>query len=138
MKLNGASPNKLINEVEVSNDNIWQKKLLKTIEENYKRAPFFREVFPIIEKIIENDEKNLAKYLEFSIKEICKYLDIKTELILSSNLKKDNSLKGKDKVIAICKAKFLVNEKGEVQNITIVQSHKKLGFDDAVISALKK
>ena len=38
----------------------------------------------------------------------------------------------------IVKAKFLVNEKGEVQNITIVQSHKKLGFDDAVISALKK
>lgn len=103
VKLNGASPNKLINEVEVSNDNIWQKKLLKTIEENYKKAPFFKEVFPIIEKIIENDEKNLAKYLEFSIKEICKYLDIKTELMLSSNLEKDNSLKGKDKVIAICK-----------------------------------
>ena len=38
----------------------------------------------------------------------------------------------------IVKAKFLVNEKGEVQNITIVQSHKKLGFDDAVMSALKK
>ena len=103
VKLNGASPNKLINEVEISNDNIWQKKLLKTVEENYKKAPFFKEVFPIIEKIIENDEKNLAKYLEFSIKEICKYLDIKTELILSSDLKKDNSLKGKDKVIAICK-----------------------------------
>lgn len=38
----------------------------------------------------------------------------------------------------IVKAKFLVDEKGEVQNITIVQSHKKLGFDDSVISALKK
>ena len=38
----------------------------------------------------------------------------------------------------VVKAKFLVDEKGEVQNITIVQSHKKLGFDDAVISALKK
>ena len=38
----------------------------------------------------------------------------------------------------IVKAKFLVDEKGEVQNITIVQSHKKLGFDDAVTSALKK
>lgn len=103
VKLNGASPNKLINEVEVSNDNIWQKKLLKTIEENYKKAPFFKEVFSVIDKIIENDEKNLAKYLEFSIKEICKYLDIKTELILSSNLEKNNSLKGKDKVITICK-----------------------------------
>ena len=46
VKLNGASPNKLINEVEVSNDNIWQKKLLKTIEENYKKAPFLKKFFP--------------------------------------------------------------------------------------------
>lgn len=38
----------------------------------------------------------------------------------------------------IVKAKFMVNENGEVENIFIVQSHKKLGFDDAVISALKK
>lgn len=46
------------------------------------------------------------------------------------------TIKYKNRVVV--KAKFLVDEKGEVQNITIVQSHKRLGFDDAVISALKK
>ena len=45
VKLNGASPNKLINEVEVSLDEVYQKKLLKTIEENYKKAPFFMKFF---------------------------------------------------------------------------------------------
>ena len=103
IKLNSASPNKLINEVEVSLDKIYQKKLLKTIEENYKKAPFFNETYPIIKSIIEKEEKNLAKYLEYSIKKICFYLDIKTELLISSNLEKNNSLKGKDKVIEICK-----------------------------------
>lgn len=103
VKLNGASPNKLINEVEVSLDEVYQKKLLKTIEENYKKAPFFYKIFPVIQRIVENKEINLAKYLEYSIREICSYLDIKTELIISSNLEKNNSLKGKDKVIEICK-----------------------------------
>ena len=50
--------------------------------------------------------------------------------------KQAETIKYKNRVVV--KAKFLVDEKGEVQNITIVQSHKKLGFDDAVISALKK
>lgn len=103
VKLNGASPNKLINEIEVSLDKIYQKKLLKTVEENYKKAPFFNEVFLVVQKIVENEEINLAKYLENSIKEVCSYLDIKTELLISSDLEKNNSLKGKDKVIEICK-----------------------------------
>lgn len=103
VKLNGASQNKLINEVEVSLDEVYQKKLLKTVEENYKKAPFFTEVFPLIQRIVENKETNLAKYLEYSIREICSYLDIKTELLISSNLEKNNFLKGKDKVIEICK-----------------------------------
>lgn len=50
--------------------------------------------------------------------------------------KQAETIKYKKRVVV--KAKFLVDEKGEVQNITIVQSHKKLGFDGAVISALKK
>lgn len=103
IKLNGASSNKLINEIEVSTDKIYKKKMLKTVEEGYKKAPFFNIVFPIIEEIIENDEKNLAKYLKYSIEKICNYLEIKTELFMSSELEKDNSLKGKDKVINICK-----------------------------------
>lgn len=103
LKLNAASPNKLINEIEISDDKIYKKKMLKTVEESYKKAPFFNIIFPIIEEIIGNDEKNLAKYLKYSIEKICNYLEIKTELLLSSELKKDNSLRGKDKVISICK-----------------------------------
>lgn len=103
IKLNGASPNKLINEIEIGLSLKDRKKLLKSVEENYKKAPFFKEVFPVIEKIINNEEKNLAKFIEFSLKEICNYLGITTELIVSSTLKKNNSLKAQDKVIEICK-----------------------------------
>lgn len=103
LKMNGASPNKLINELEAAGDAIYNKKLLKTIEACYSKAPYYLDVFFIIEKIINNEEKNLAKYLEFSIRTISEYLSINTEIIVSSTINKNNNLRGQAKVIEICK-----------------------------------
>lgn len=103
LKMKGASTNKLINEVEVADDKVYNKKLLKTIEACYCKSPYYSVVFLIIEKIINNEEKNLAKYLEFSIRQISKYLSINTEIIVSSTINKNNNLRGQDKVIEICK-----------------------------------
>jgi hypothetical protein len=103
LKMNGASSNKLINQIEVSSDRLYIKKLLKTIAENYKKAPYFLDVYHVIENILNQDEKNLARYLEYSIQKICKYLSIDTELVVSSSVSKNNALKGQDKVIEICK-----------------------------------
>ncbi|MBN1037798.1 hypothetical protein DVW12_03625 [Clostridium botulinum] len=103
MQMNGASPNKLINEVEVSGNQVYNRKLLKSIESCYKKAPYYSSIFPIIENIITQDEKNLAKYLEYSIRKVCEYLSIDTEVIISSKINKNNDLKGQDKVIEICK-----------------------------------
>ena len=103
LKMKGASPNKLINEVFVAKDEIYNRKLLRTIEYCYKKAPYYGDVFPVIEDIIMNEERNMAVYLEYSIRQICKYLSINTELIISSSINKNNSLKGQDKIIEICK-----------------------------------
>ena len=45
----------------------------------------------------------LKIYLNTFIEEICNYLDIETEVIVSSSVDIDHRLKGQDKVIAICK-----------------------------------
>ena len=99
-----ASPNKLINQICVNTDERVQKKLFKTISEYYSKAPFYAQVKPILEKIIFSQEPNLAKYLFESIKAVATYLQIHTELMLSSQIAKDNSLKGYKKVIEISKA----------------------------------
>jgi hypothetical protein len=104
LQLHNASQNKLINEVEVQEGNsVYNKKLLKTLETCYKKAPHYDDVFPVIESIIKLDEKNLARYLEFSIRRVSEYLSIDTELIVSSTITKNNDLRGQDKVIEICK-----------------------------------
>ena len=100
--LKGASPNKLINEVEVNNEDVLIQKNLRMLEGAYKKAPYFEDVYKLMEDILKCGKDNLAEYLAYSIKKICEYLDINTELIISSQMNKDNSLKGKEKVVAIC------------------------------------
>ncbi len=103
LQMHNASPNKLINEVEVLGDPVYNKKLLKTLEGCYKNATYYADAFPVIENVITQDEKNLANYLEFAIRKVCEYLSIDTELIVSSTINKNNDLRGQDKVIEICK-----------------------------------
>ncbi len=98
--LSGASPNKLINEIAVEDN---QTKLIRTIELNYKKAPMYQQVFPLFLHIMEHSDKNLAKFIGNSIVEISKYLSIQTEFIYSSTLDKDNTLRAQDKVLDICK-----------------------------------
>lgn len=101
--LQKASQNKLISETVLAQTDSDKDKLLKTIELAYKKAPYFDKTFELIEKIMSNETSSLAEFLSFSIKEVCLYLGIKTELILSSEIEKDNSLKAEKKIIEICK-----------------------------------
>ena len=98
----GASSNKLINEVEVNTNKTLMEKNLKTIYSAYGKAPYYNEVYPLIEKILLNEEKDIAKFIKYSFEIICEYLDIKTEFVMSSELKKNNELKAQDKVLHIC------------------------------------
>lgn len=103
IQLHNASQNKLINEIEVSENYVYKGKLLKTLCHCYKKAPFFGDVFPIIESVINHKERNLAKFLEFSIRQVCEYLSINTNMEISSNIDKKNELRAQEKVIDICK-----------------------------------
>ena len=104
LKLQNASQNKLINSIEILDDYEYNcQKIITSIDINYKKAPYYAEVAELLKDIIDYKEKNLAKYLEHSIRSICGHLAIKTEIIVSSEISKDNMLKGQDKIIEICK-----------------------------------
>lgn len=112
LELLGASQNKLINEIEIG---INGGKILKTIEMAYKKAPFFKNVFPVIEEILNQEEKNLAKFIGYSLIKISKFLGIDKKFIYSSGIEKNYTLKGQDKIIDICKrlnAKIYINPIG--------------------------
>jgi hypothetical protein len=101
--LQEVSQNKSINQINIEENTNWKKNILKTITLSYKKAPYFVQVFPIIEKIIALEEKNLAKFITYSLIEICNFLSIETTILISSSIEKNNDLKGQDKIIEICK-----------------------------------
>lgn len=98
--LKGASPNKRFNEIEIGDD---FGKLMKTLRINYSKAPCFQETMALMERIVAFPDKNLSRFILNSFREIADFLDIRTELLPSSGLEKDNSLKGADKVLHICR-----------------------------------
>ena len=103
LALNGASSFKLINETHIVDSAESRNKVISYIKNAYRKAPYFKEVFPMIEAIINYPETNIALLLENHFRVIADYLKIDTEILVSSEIEKDCSLKGQDKVLDICK-----------------------------------
>lgn len=80
-----------------------KQKILRKIKECYRKAPNFQEAFAITEDILSFNSTNLFEFVFNSIKVVCNYLEIGTELVVSSTININHSLKSAEKVIAICK-----------------------------------
>lgn len=100
--LKEASQNKLINEIYISDENKWKIKLLKTIEQNYKKACCFDIAYPIIEEIVNSSNSKISDFNYYSITKINNYFGIKTEIIASSSIYENTDLKAQNRIIDIC------------------------------------
>ena len=79
-------------------------KLLNQFKGAYGRAPYFAQTLPLLERIINYEDANLFRYILHSLVSICEYLDIKTEIRVSSGISIDHELKSQNKVFALCQA----------------------------------
>jgi hypothetical protein len=101
LETSGASQNKLINEVGVGGN---RRKLLKNIAYKYSRAPYFKQVYPLIDEVLGSRQSNLSLFLTDCLKALCEYLTLNPEWRVSSRIDKASSLKGQGKILAICEA----------------------------------
>lgn len=89
--------------------------LLKTIYQAYTKAPHFNDVYPFVERIINYPERNLARFIENSIRQVCRYLCIATPLVLSSDFGIDRNLNAQDRIICSgkkCNSNVYINPIG--------------------------
>ncbi|QUE30985.1 WbqC family protein [Francisella philomiragia] len=124
----GASSNTKIKEVRVGRN---RKKLLRTLQNAYFKAPYFNTIMPMLESMINNPDDKLSTFLGNQILEICKYLDINTNIIYSSQLDFDNTRSAQDKVIDIC------TELHSTQYINAIGGSKLYNIDDFDIKNIK-
>lgn len=99
-------------------DDFYRVKLLNQFKGAYGRAPYFSETYPLLERIISYEDSNLFHYLHHSLMEICRHLNINTEIRISSDVPIDHGLKAQDKVLALCKvmhAKEYINTIGGME-----------------------
>lgn len=78
--LEKKSSYKKCNEIKISKNKTWKKKMIKTIYFNYKKAPYFEDIFPLIEDIINFDTEYLTQLNSKSIIDICNFLEIDTRI----------------------------------------------------------
>lgn len=111
--LKEASQNKAIRDIALANDPKWRGKLLRTIEQSYRKAPLFAEVMPMTERIINfgadgqadvsRSDVSVADYIFHSFTELTTYLGITTRLVASSTIYQNSHLKAQDRIIDICR-----------------------------------
>jgi hypothetical protein len=94
----GMSSNKRINELCFDKNT---KKILKTIEQSYKKAPFFEEVYPLVASVLKDDNRSVENICSKSITTVFEYLGIKKSFHFSSELEYNRDLSAADKLIAM-------------------------------------
>ena len=79
-------------------------KLLNKFCGAYARAPYFSQIYPLLERIVAYEDNNLFRYIYHSLVKTCAHLGISTKIHISSDIDIDHGLKGQDKVLALCQA----------------------------------
>lgn len=80
------------------------QKFLNQVMGAYVKAPQFNTIWPLIKGIVEYEDKNLFRFLHNSIVKISQYLDLKTQIKISSEIPILDDLKNQEKVLALCEA----------------------------------
>lgn len=93
---------KKIDDQLIDNSQRWKKKHLKTIELNYKKAPFFERTYHLIDSIYGYEFDELSHFNIRVLKEVCALLNISTKFELASSLTLENTEKT-GRIIEICK-----------------------------------
>lgn len=92
-------------------------RLANLVREAYSKAPRYREIFPLIEELLHFDDANVARFNEHAIRTIADHLGLSCDIVVSSDMDKDNHLAGEARVLEICRkleAKIYINPIGGV------------------------
>lgn len=84
--LRRMSGNFTIREALIDDRQPWRQKMVKTIEMNYKRAPRFAEVFPMLRDLIEHPEERLCEFNIMIIQRLAQELGVSARFIRQSEL----------------------------------------------------
>ncbi len=93
---------RLIKDTEIAGYEKWRGKFLKTLKQNYQKAPYFKEVMELLETVLQPGETHIASLARAGIKEVIRYLGLETSLVDSSSVYGNSHLTGQERILDIC------------------------------------
>ncbi|MBI4489884.1 MAG: WbqC family protein [Deltaproteobacteria bacterium] len=90
-----------INAVCIDNRTPWRRKILRSIELNYQRAPYFSDYWPFFREVFSREWERLTDLNEVLIRGCLEFLDIHVGIVKSSELKVQGH--ATDLIIQMCK-----------------------------------
>lgn len=102
MPVEHMSQLRLINEHERVLDVKQRHAQLRRIRHAYQHAPYFADVMPMVERIMKDEERNVAAYLGHLLREVRDYIGLDTSILYSSALTNDKTTKCEQLVLSIC------------------------------------
>jgi hypothetical protein len=108
-----------------------RSKMINRISGAYRKAPFFGSVFELVKDCLHFQSSNLFDFLFHSIKTVAAHLEIKTPLIVSSQIEHDETLKSEQRVIALCHAREATYYLNPIGGLGLYDKHqfKRHGID---------
>lgn len=101
--LNNASSFKYIRDTGINTDIAAYKKILTTIEQSYKKAPFYNVIMPLVRSVFSANHTSIADFAIHSVEVINNYLGISTILKRSSvDFKESKGMERADRLVHIC------------------------------------
>lgn len=103
LPLSGASPNRLIGDIDIKPDDGWSKRLVRTIAMGYAKAPYGSETVRWFTAELEKASGKLSKYLANSILSLSREFGLTTEIIPTSRSLDHGGRQGVQRVLQICR-----------------------------------
>jgi hypothetical protein len=98
-----ASQNRLINELEIIPDPSWKRKVVRTVELNYKRAPFLQTILPLFTGMLEEARGPLSFFLFRQLQQVADYLGLDVRIEKTSSVYPKEGRTGQDRILDICR-----------------------------------
>ncbi|MBQ6591728.1 MAG: WbqC family protein [Solobacterium sp.] len=98
-----VSQNAMIMELDFVNDSEQIADMEKTIAQAYRNTPYLEQTMELVHAVLWNPHKNIADYLEYQIRVICRYLGIETTILRSSAFRGSKHPTAEAGIIALTK-----------------------------------
>ena len=92
----------LIRDVLWSGDLSVRTKLLQTIKQAYKNAPYFHVVLPWIERTLSSTESSVPKLIEMHFIELYNYLGLEVNFYLASSRRWTDAFGASQRILSMC------------------------------------